>query len=125
MGRPTVLDDLVSKKFRDAVAGGIPRRYAAALAGVTYTSIKRWLRSNPDFCALVEKADADALARNLLRVQDGVQGWQGSAWWLERRHPKLFPRQAIPVAQDPNAAGKRLEDMSDAELQRVAERKAS
>jgi hypothetical protein len=126
-GRPTALDELASKRFREAVARGLPRRHAAALAGVTYQCVKGWMQRGRKgiepyaaFVALLEKADAEAVDAAVRRVRAGEPGWQGSAWWLERRHPRLFPRQWAPTAPESTGMGKGLEEMTDAELLALA-----
>jgi hypothetical protein len=53
-----------------------------------------------EFLASVEKAEADAHARNLLLIQTAAQGgtWQAAAWFLERKYPHLYGRRAVEVS---------------------------
>lgn len=43
------------------------------------------------FFQQIQKARAEAIAKNLKTVQTaGERSWQAAAWWLERMYPELF-----------------------------------
>jgi hypothetical protein len=42
-----------------------------------------WLK-DPAFSEVIEKATAERLLLRLNRIEAGEQGWQGTAWALER-----------------------------------------
>lgn len=111
LGRPLMLNDIAAKLICDAVAAGNTRRCAAALASISYSTLKNWIRAGRhgeerflEFLARLEKADAMAEAGAVMTVRSGAQGWQGSAWWLERRRRRMWRRppveQVKPQEQD-------------------------
>lgn len=106
-GRPTSLTphvrDTVARKLRDCSS----REAAASTAGVTSRSLSNWVNRGEeafttggklaikdkiyiDFFLAIKKAEADAEARLLSNIIDGVKNWQASAWWLERRFPQVW-----------------------------------
>ena len=101
-GRNVKLDDVRQRLIVTSIAAGVPRKYAAQRAGVCERSLRAWLargRREPDgiyaaFLAAIEKAEADALARNVAIIQKAANStWQAAAWWLERRYPAEFGRK--------------------------------
>lgn len=87
---------------------------AAAMAGISKTTLYNWLSMGKDavdkhghgdtltdketqlvdFLNAVEKARADAVMRNIGVIQKAAQdgSWQASAWFLERTNPKKWGR---------------------------------
>ena len=107
-GRPTLLNDLVAKRICEALATGQTRRCAAALGGVEHRTLCYWLakgrKGDPkyrQFVHQIEKAEAEAEAPMVERVRQGTVGWQGAAWWLERRRRKTWKRPAFQAAEQP------------------------
>jgi hypothetical protein len=49
----------------------------------------------PEFSEAIERATAQRLLLRLGRVEAGEQGWQGTAWALERLHPARFARPEV------------------------------
>lgn len=86
-GRPTKRSARVERAIVAALRAGNTRATAAKVAGITYTTLKRWCRLSVPFCAALEKAEAQAEQRHVKVIADaGKAGnWQASAWWLERR----------------------------------------
>ena len=76
-GRPPKLTPEIAKIITDSVAAGVPRRYAAARAGVTDRTVRRWLvaarkaKSGPLLFLLsaLKKADADSVAGGIASIQ--------------------------------------------------------
>lgn len=90
------------------VADGMPRRHAAALAGVSESAVAKWLAagrkktSGPhfQFVQAIKKAEAEAIARNVTVVQAAAdKSWQAAAWWLERRFPDEFGSESRTVRE--------------------------
>lgn len=108
-GNPYKLTEAVRKAIVDSISNGVPRCYAVKRAGVNHTTFCRWLRNgkkSADPHSLerqlyldVEKAHAEAVARNVELVQTAaIDTWQAAAWWLERRCPAEFGRDTEVVA---------------------------
>ena len=103
MARPTKLTKEVQEKIVTAIGAGNYQDTAAAYAGISSTTFFRWMAEaqNPgagkelrEFRAAVEKARADAEARNVALIQNAAQNgtWQAAAWFLERSHPTKWGR---------------------------------
>jgi hypothetical protein len=52
-------------------------------------------RKDPEFSEAIEKATAERLLLRLNRIEAGEQGWQGTAWALERIYPHRFARPEV------------------------------
>ena len=92
-GRPTKRTPEVVAKIAEAVAIGLTDREAGLLAGVRHDTMTEW-RKDPEFSEAMERATAQRLLLRLERIEAGEQGWQGTAWALERctRHGLRGPR---------------------------------
>ena len=56
-----------------------------------------------EFLHMIKKIEVEVETRNILAVQVGESGWQGAAWWLERRLPARWGnrmRLSLEEAQD-------------------------
>ena len=56
-----------------------------------------------EFLHMIKKTEVEVETRNILAVQAGESGWQGAAWWLERRLPARWGnrmRLSLEEAQD-------------------------
>ena len=48
----------------------------------------------------VQKAESDAVARNVAVIQTAAKkSWQAAAWWLERRYPEEFATNRRELAE--------------------------
>lgn len=115
-GRPTRLTPSVEKKVIKALKDGNYIETAAALAGISKSSIYEWLKrgareiqrleDNPRarlkkeeepfvrFSDAVEKAQAMAEARDLSLIGQAAEGdWKAAAWRLERKFPDKWGRK--------------------------------
>lgn len=116
-GRPTDLTSQVQAKIVQAIVGGNDNKVAAAYAGIGESTFYAWLergrkerarlaaspnarpraKETPfvEFLASIEKAQADAEARNVaLIAKAAAEGtWTAAAWWLERKHPDRWGRK--------------------------------
>lgn len=110
MARPTSLNDIVSQAICNALSRGNTRRCAAALAGISYASLCTWIRKGREteeepyhaFLGRLEKAEAEAEDTMVTMVRIGDMGWQGGAWWLERRRRRTWRRPIQPAAAPPD-----------------------
>jgi hypothetical protein len=93
-GRPTKRTPEVVAKIAEAVAIGLTDREAGLLAGIRHDTMTEW-RKDPEFSEAIERATAQRLLLRLGRVEAGEQGWQGTAWALERLHPSRFARPEV------------------------------
>ena len=91
--RPKRTPEVVAK-IAEAVAIGLTDREAGLLAGVRHDTMTEW-RKDPEFSEAMERATAQRLLLRLERIEAGEQGWQGTAWALERLHPARFARPEV------------------------------
>jgi hypothetical protein len=85
-GRPSKRSPEVVATIAAAIASGLTDREAGIVAGIRHDTMTEW-RKDPEFSEAVEKATAERLLLRLERIEAGEQGWQGTAWALERIYP--------------------------------------
>ena len=93
-GRPTKRTPEVVATIAEAIAKGLTDREAGLLAGVRHDTMTEW-RKDPEFSEAIERATAQRLLLRLERIEAGEQGWQGTAWALERIYPHRFARPEV------------------------------
>jgi hypothetical protein len=108
-GRTTKLDQTAHDAITQAVAAGMPRHYAAQAAGVHRATLSSWLKRGRrqragqyrDLCDAIKKAEAEAIRRNLERIDKAAEAgtWQAAAWWLDRRYPEDFGTYRHEIVQ--------------------------
>lgn len=84
------------QSFLEAVADGMPTKYACGDSGLNYSSVSQWLNPNlpnydPKFLELYEKAIAVAVRRNIKRI-NASRDWKAAAFWLERSTHEFHPK---------------------------------
>lgn len=88
VGRPPrTISESDRKKCVRAIALGMPVDRAAMICGFPASgggAWQRYLDRNPDFQAEIDRAKGHGEADLLLSIDDGLPGWQGKAWLLER-----------------------------------------
>lgn len=90
-GRPTKCTPETVERVCQYLRAGNTRQTAYTVAGVGRETFYRWLSSNSEFREAVEKAEEEAVARNVMVLMAAAQkSWQAAAWWLERRRPGDF-----------------------------------
>jgi hypothetical protein len=94
-GRPTLYTRELANRLAENIAVGLTDEEAAALEGISPDCINRWRKSNPEFREAIKKAEAQRLKLRLARIEAGEQGWQGTAWALERIYPARFARPEV------------------------------
>lgn len=94
-GQPLRLTPKVIDRLVRGYRLGMTQALAAQYAGVSASSLARWLRRGRDgeggifgeLLEALEKAEADGAAMMLARVQQHAENnWNAAAWLLERRH---------------------------------------
>lgn len=98
MGRPPIeLDEARRARMLAALEAGATLRIAAAAAGVSESTLRRWRdRAGDDE---MKAAEARGALLALQAIRDAAMGphpgtWQAAAWLLERRYPAEYGRQA-------------------------------
>jgi hypothetical protein len=71
-----------------------PLESVEILAGIRHDTMTEW-RKDPEFSEAIEKATVERLLQRLERIKSGEQGWQGTAWALERIYPHRFARPEV------------------------------
>jgi hypothetical protein len=104
IGRPTLYTSTLANRLAEHISTGLTDEEAAAIEGISADCLTRWRKSKPEFCGTLKKAEALRLKYRLARVEAGGQGWQGTAWALERIYPQRFSRPDIQLAQQINVA---------------------
>jgi hypothetical protein len=105
VGRPEKLTDEVRRRLVEAVRAGCPREVAAKYAGISRSTLHRWLSpSNKEerFRELQEElkqaeAEAEFYAIATLR-RAMADDWRAALAYLERRHPARWGRRWAPGA---------------------------
>lgn len=112
MARPSKLNEELIIKIGEKLAKGLSMTTTCDLLGITDMSISNWMKQGEkDF-----NEETDSLFSNLFytikkaraefeefaneRIVNGVIGWQGTAWWLERTRPQYMPKQEITAGDD-------------------------
>ena len=119
-GRPTKRKPEVVAKIAEAVAIGLTDEEASLLAGINPDTMTEW-RKDPEFSGAIKRATAQRLLLRLERIEAGEQGWQGTAWALERIYPHRFARpevmnQIAVVNQGGKASAERVIVLPEAEF---------
>jgi len=92
MARPTKYTPETANRVLEGIRLGMTWRHAAAYAGVSVLTIRRWCQRYADFGRQLEEAEGHAVAANMERIrQAALNGdWRASAWILERRWPEDY-----------------------------------
>ncbi len=110
MGRPHKRSADIEKKLLTAIEKGLPFVAACNLAGICFDTFNQWRKDIPEFLERVKKAEAAAIERRVAIIEQAARdgSWQASAWLLERRHPDMFSKPEIQIAQQINVNEKDL-----------------
>lgn len=103
-GRPSVFDQERAARLISAVRGGNYLSTAAQFAGISYSTLRRWIlkADDPDapeeyriFREEIEKAQADGEVAALAKINKAASegAWQAAAWYLERSRPESWGRR--------------------------------
>lgn len=103
----------VREKFLTAIAKGASYHIACGYAGISYQTLRRWMKSGEaisdlfeeqievhedrlylEFYCDVKRVESYAALKWLEKIDEASQfHWQAAAWKLERRHPEDYGRQ--------------------------------
>lgn len=132
MARQSKLTPETQKKIVDAISEGNYLETAAAIGGVTYTTLNNWMKKGEstssgayvEFLEAVKKAEAEAEALRVSRISKaGKEGnWQADAWYLERRYPDRWGKRVQEVTGKdggPLEYVQRVQELTDSELERI------
>ncbi len=132
MARQSKLTPETQKKIVDSIAEGNYLETAAAIGGVTYTTLNNWMKKGEqassgayvEFLEAVKKAEAEAEALRVSRInRAGRAGnWQADAWYLERRYPDRWGKRVQEVTGKdggPLEYVQRVQELTDSELERI------
>jgi hypothetical protein len=119
-GRPTKLDDLVSKRICDALAAGTTRRAAAEAARIDQATLCEWLARGrngdepfAEFRQRVQHAEARAERKVVDRLMDQIDNGHVTAiiFWLKSR--RGWRDNDAPANEAPAAATVASEDTEE------------
>lgn len=133
MARQSKLTPEAQKKIVNAISEGNYLETAAAIGGITYTTLNNWIKKGKaassgayvEFLEAVKKAEAEAEALRVSRIsRAGQEGnWQADAWYLERRYPdrwgKRIQQEVTGKDGGPLEYVQRVGELSDSELERI------
>ena len=112
MARPTILNEELINQMAAEIADGLPKCYTCDLFGVIESTFDGWMeRGLQDYrdeidsiystlWTAIKKAHAQHINECKKKIKSGIQGWQGTAWWLERTNPFFMPKQQIQADDD-------------------------
>jgi len=103
-GRKSKLDADRRDKLLKAIRVGNDKKVACALAGISETTLYRWLELSKkrgaraelrEFRESLERAEAEAEVLKVSRIAQAADNgrWQAAAWWLERKYPERWGQQ--------------------------------
>jgi len=93
-GSQRKLTDARVNAILNALKTGCTRRAAAAVGGISATTLYDWMNRDLAFAVAVEKAEGEAEATfTAIVAQASVTSWQAAAWWLERRKYADYARR--------------------------------
>jgi hypothetical protein len=97
-GKPSLFNDQIAQEVIDACRSGFTIEKAAALVGLSPSTIKSWCTRKPDFARRVETARKKhelALLRDIELA--GQKSWQAKAWMAERIYLYSVPSARLQV----------------------------
>jgi len=91
-GRPSKYSGLVVKRICDAIADGMPFKYAAVIGDISHETFCEWQRQFPEFSEAVQKAKAHGVHERLKIIRTAAKrgNVKAAQWWLERVCPEFF-----------------------------------
>lgn len=100
MARSKLLTPELTAKVVEVLREGNYANTAITVVGIHKDTYYEWLKKGEagedgyvDFFEAVEAASAEAEREALAVVRRGNEGWQSSAWFLERRFPSRFAKR--------------------------------
>ncbi|KKM21552.1 hypothetical protein LCGC14_1634310 [marine sediment metagenome] len=109
VGRPSKLTSKVRKRLLDAIRTGNRYEAACTYAGITYTTLRRWILTGEEaksgkyreFCEALTRAEAEAEVRMVAQWQKHMpEDWRAIRDFLERRHPDAWGKKLAVTLED-------------------------
>jgi hypothetical protein len=104
VGRPTAFDQATANRVIEGVERGLTFANAAALAGISYSTLNRWRKRGQsptcgneefrEFWKRLERAKGEAALRLLNCINSAAESgdWKAATWILERRYSNEWGR---------------------------------
>jgi transposase len=89
-GRPSKLTPELTAAIASDVEAGLFAEASCEAHGIGTTTYHRWMAENHAFRAIIKASERRIQHTCLSRIKEGGEGWQGSAWIMERRFPKRW-----------------------------------
>ena len=97
-GKPSLFNDQVAQEVIDACRSGFTIEKAAALVGLSPSTIKSWCTRKPEFARRVETARKKHELSLLRDIElAGQKSWQAKAWMAERIYSYAIPSARLQV----------------------------
>jgi hypothetical protein len=122
-GRPTKRTPEITAQIAQAIADGLNDTFVCDLVGITCETLGQW-RKNREFSLAIKTAEAARLQKRLQRIESGQEGWQGTAWFVERKYPRDWARPELQVAMNVEHTGAidhAIALVAETELRRMTE----
>jgi hypothetical protein len=114
-GRPTKQTPEVGQKIANAIALSLADDEAASLAGISDMTLTTW-RRDPAFLGIYVST---RLAMRLSKIESGADGWQGTAWLLERLYPSRLSRPEVQTSLQNTTTNALINVISKGEYERI------
>jgi hypothetical protein len=108
-GRPTKRTPEIVDRIAEAISYGLTNEDAACLVGINDETLERWFKLS-EFCGIVKRAVVERKLIRLKRIDSGAEGWQGTAWTMERQYPREWSRPELQINQQFNIVNARIEE---------------
>ena len=112
MGRPNGITEELIAQFAHEIEEGLTVEYACDLLYVPQSTYHKWMERGEEdewlgvesdyraFMEAIKNAYAKFIKASRDRIRQGANGWQGTAWWLERTNARFMPKQQIQADED-------------------------
>lgn len=96
------LTTVMVERAAQLIVAGNTREHTAQALGINVRTFQSWLQRGKnekrgikkDLYDAIERAEAEAVARNVALIQTAAKkSWQAAAWWLERRYPQYYGKR--------------------------------
>jgi hypothetical protein len=84
-------------RIAKAISLGLNDEETAALVRIDRHTLLEW-NKDPEFSATIKSAVADRMVKRLERIESGANGWQGTAWIVERLMPNRYSRPEVQIS---------------------------
>ena len=99
-GRPSKYTPGTVRKICDAVADGLPFKYAAALGGISHETFAEWRRQFPAFSERIRGAVARGILSRLRLIKRAADKRDVTCakWWLEHVMPEHYSKTRLEAS---------------------------